>query len=397
MSKLEELIKKLCPNGVEYKYIEDIVTIEKGKQLNKTLLSNSGKYPVINGGITPSGYWDEYNYNEGLITISQGGASAGFVNYIKTKFWAGAHCYVVSKVKEGINYRYIYHFLKYKEVELQNFQVGAGIPSVSLQAIKKLYLAVPPIEVQNEIVRILDNFTELEAKLEAELEAELEARKKQYEYYKNKMFKFDRDIKYFPLKEVCITIKDGMHNLPKDNSLNGEYPILSAQNINNGKISFDAKRYVSKEIYDRENKRINLEKNDVLLTIVATIGRTAVINENNKILLQRSVCALKPNEKIHAYYLKYYLETNKVQEYMARNAHGSAQSGLYLNQVSEIQIPVPTLEEQEKIVNILDGFDELCNDISEGLQAELEARRKQYEYYRDKLLNFKELKVENKE
>ena len=393
MHNIKELVKKLCPNGVEYKYIGDLITIEKGKQLNKTLLSDSGKYPVINGGITPSGYWNEYNYNEGLITISQGGASAGFVNYIETKFWAGAHCYVVSKVNEGINYRYIYHFLKSKEIELQNFQVGAGIPSVSLLDIKKLCLAVPPIEVQNEIVRILDNFTELEA----ELEVELEARKKQYAYYRNKMFKFDRDIKYYSLKEVCITIKDGMHNLPKDNSLNGEYPILSAQNINNGTISFDAKRYVSKEIYDRENKRINLEKNDVLLTIVATIGRTAVINENNKMLLQRSVCALKPNEKIHAYYLKYYLETNKVQEYMARNAHGSAQSGLYLNQVSEIQIPVPPLEEQEKIVNILDRFDKLCNDISEGLPAEIEARRKQYEYYRDKLLNFKDLKVENKE
>ena len=116
MSKLEKLIEKLCPKGVIYKNIGDIVTIEKGKQLNKTLLSDSGKYPVINGGITPSGYWNEYNYKEGLITISQGGASAGFVNYIETKFWAGAHCYVVSEVNEGINYRYIYHFLKSKEV-----------------------------------------------------------------------------------------------------------------------------------------------------------------------------------------------------------------------------------------------------------------------------------------
>ena len=141
MSKIEELIKRLCPNGVEYEFIGDIVTIEKGKQLNKTLLSDSGKYPVINGGITPSGYWGEYNYNEGLITISQGGASAGFVNFIETKFWAGAHCYVVSKVNEGINYRYIYHFLKSKEVELQNFQVGAGIPSIGLENIKKLYTA----------------------------------------------------------------------------------------------------------------------------------------------------------------------------------------------------------------------------------------------------------------
>ena len=98
MSKIEDLINELCPDGVKYKKLGELITIEKGKQLNKTLLSNDGEYPVINGGIMPSGYWNEYNYTENLITISQGGASAGYVNFIDTKFCAGAHCYVVAKV-----------------------------------------------------------------------------------------------------------------------------------------------------------------------------------------------------------------------------------------------------------------------------------------------------------
>lgn len=400
MNKLKELINKLCPNGVEHKKLGELIIIEKGKQLNKTLLSSNGKYPVINGGIMPSGYWNEYNYTENLITISQGGASAGYVNFIDTKFWAGAHCYVIVKVDSKINYRYVYHFLKSKENELQNSQVGAGIPSVSLKDINNLYIAVPPLEVQCEIVHILDDFT----LLSAELSAELKARQKQYEYYRDKLLTFEeaenlhgyfyrQEIKWLKLQELCKSIKDGMHNLPKNTLDKSMYPILSAQNIFNGEINFDAKRYVDEETYIKENKRTNIEKGDVLLTIVATIGRIAVVKEKNKFLLQRSVCVLKPNELVNPYYLKFYLETYKIQNYMITNAHGSAQSGLYLNQVAEIIVPIPSMDIQNKIVTILTDFYKITHDISEGLPAEIEARQKQYEYYRDKLLTFKELKV----
>ena len=84
MLRIDDLIESKCPNGVEHKKLGELIIIEKGKQLNKTLLSSDGKYPVINGGIMPSGYWNEYNYTENLITISQGGASAGYVNFIDT-------------------------------------------------------------------------------------------------------------------------------------------------------------------------------------------------------------------------------------------------------------------------------------------------------------------------
>ena len=155
MSKINDLIKKLCPNGVEYKTLDKVCKINKGKQLNKDGLLSDGMYPVINGGITPSGYWNDYNYDENLITISQGGASAGYIAYQLTKFWAGAHCYVVEDCKDNIVYKYLYHFLKSKQADLQSSQVGAGIPSVSLKEIYGLKIPLPPLEVQNEIVRIL--------------------------------------------------------------------------------------------------------------------------------------------------------------------------------------------------------------------------------------------------
>ena len=114
MNKLKELINTLCSNGVEYKPLGELCKIKKGTQLNKDGLLKEGKYPVINGGINPSGYWNKFNFGKELITISQGGASAGFVNYVTTNFWAGAHCYVLVNPKECINYRLLYHIVKKK-------------------------------------------------------------------------------------------------------------------------------------------------------------------------------------------------------------------------------------------------------------------------------------------
>ena len=128
----------------------------------------------------------------------------------------------------------------------------------------------------------------------------------------------------------------------------------------------------------------------MLLTIVATIGRTAVVKENKPFLLQRSVCVLKPKQDVLPSYLKYWLDSSPVQQYMLTNAHGSAQAGLYLNQVAELEITVPTIEIQKRIVATISKFDELSTDIESGLPAEIDARQKQYEYYRDKLLTFKE-------
>ncbi len=189
-------------------------------------------------------------------------------------------------------------------------------------------------------------------------------------------------VEFKTLGEVCYTIKDGMHNLPTSTLTETDYPIISAQNIYENKIDYTAKRYVDIETYEQENKRTRVEAGDVLLTIVATIGRSAVVKESRPVLLQRSVCVLKPKDIIIPAFLKYYLDTKPVQAYMVANAHGAAQAGLYINQVEQIEIPLPPLEIQKKIVECLDKFSALAAE----LQAELQMRRKQYEYYRTQLL-----------
>ena len=179
-----------------------------------------------------------------------------------------------------------------------------------------------------------------------------------------------------------------MHNLPASSLEETDFPIISAQNIYDNKIDYVAKRYVNQETYRRENKRTNVEVGDILLTIVATIGRSAVVKENKPVLLQRSVCVLKPHKNIVPEFLKYSLDTNRVQSYMIANAHGAAQAGLYLNQVAQIMIPVPPFAEQQRIADLLDRFDKLITSMEEGIPAEQAAQQRRYEYYRDLLLTF---------
>ena len=166
---IKQLINELCSKEVAFKKLDEIAIVDKGKQLNKELLFESGKFPVLNGGINPSGYWDEYNFDKNKIAISQGGASAGFVNFVPTKFWAGAHCYVVLPNEDIVINRYLYFYLKSKQETIQNSKLGAGIPGLNKKAIEQLLIPIPPLIIQDEIVKILDDFTQLEAELEAEL------------------------------------------------------------------------------------------------------------------------------------------------------------------------------------------------------------------------------------
>lgn len=162
-------------NGNDYpeweeKKLEDIVNINKGKQLNKELLEKQGEYPVINGGILPSGYTDKYNTLSNTITISEGGNSCGYVNFIKNNFWAGGHCYILNK-KIEINYKYLYQLLKFNEVNIMDLRVGSGLPNIQKSAINNYKINISTTLEEQQ--KIADFLSSIDSKIES-IEKELE-------------------------------------------------------------------------------------------------------------------------------------------------------------------------------------------------------------------------------
>ena len=382
MSRLEELIEQYCPDGVEWKMLGEVCEIHKGVQFNKTDMKEVGTYPVINGGINPSGYAEVFNEGKNTITISQGGASAGYVNFLRNKFWLGAHCYAVIPYDTVLN-KYLYHFIKMNEITLQQCQYGAGIPALAKSTISSLEIPVPPLPVQEEIVRILDNFTELQA----ELQAELQKRKQQYNFYRDNLLNFKNinrggqtEVKWMKLKDigkVCMCKRI----LKSQTSSSGDVPFFKI-----GTFGGNADAYISQALFNEYKAKYSYpQKGDVLISAAGTIGRTIVFDGTPSYFQDSNIVWLKHDESIVLNsYLRYCYALNPWVV-----STGGTIARLYNDNILEATIPVPSLANQQRIVSILDRFDTLTNDLTAGLPAEIEKRRQQYEYYRDKLLTFK--------
>ena len=388
MSTLKELLNKHCPDGVEYKTLEEVCSIYTGEQLNRKNMIKEG-YPVINGGVSASGYTDKYNEEENTITIAQGG-NAGFVNFINTKFWAGAHCYVIKPIIENINNKFLFYVLKNIEKYIMSLKTGTTI--LGLQKIKVLTLKIPipPIEVQKEIVRILDEFTEKTTKLQELLHKETILRKKQYEYYRDKLLTFSDEVEYKFLGEVCNVQYGGTPLKTKvEYWENGNIKWLGSGVCENQKTVNEITNYISELGLEKSSAKL-MKKDTTLIALVgATIGKVAflpfeaAINQNIAGVYPIDINKLNPS-------FVYYICTTYYKDFISLGNGKLTMANLSF--VRNLKIPVPPLKEQERIVNILDKFDALCNDITKGLPAEIEMRKKQYEYYRDKLLTFKEKK-----
>ena len=181
MSKIDDLIKELCPDGVEFLDLANCSSIKRGKRVTKSDLDQGAPFPVYSGGIKPMGYYRAYNQSKNTITVVKYG-TAGFVNFIKEDFWANDVCYCIIP-KESLVNKYLYYVLKNQEDYIKSQATDAIPAHLPTDVIRSIKIPIPPLEVQKEIVLVLDSFTELEA--------ELEARKRQYEYYRNTLLTFN--------------------------------------------------------------------------------------------------------------------------------------------------------------------------------------------------------------
>ena len=388
MSRLDELIKELCPNGVEYKELGEIAKVTIGEFVHKDKQSENAEYPVFNGGISNTGYYNDYNEEKDKIIMSARGANAGYINRVFVNYWAGNSCYTINTNDEIMNWNFLYYVLKNKEKNILNEQQTGSIPSISKKQVEGILVPVPPLEVQEEIVRILDNFTALTA----ELTAELTARKKQYSWYRDYLLTFENKVEKSKLSEVAtIKARIGWQGLTKEEYLiTGNYYLITGTDFQNGEINLKNCYYVNEERYIQD-KNIQLKNDDVLVTKDGTLGKVAYVSNldkpatlNSGIFVIRSI----DTNKLLNRYLFHYLKAPYLMKYAQNKLTGGTIKHLNQNVIVDFEIPLPPLEVQKRIVEVLDNFEKICNDLNIGLPAEIEARQKQYEFYRNFLLTF---------
>ena len=386
MSRIEQLIKEKCPNGVEYRQIKEVFTLFSGMRGVSSKWADNGNCRFID-------YMNAYNNNKIDITklpfatvknLNQNTLRQGDI-LLTSASEVPEECAISSVIEDNIvdgifmddhlfglrlnaeyinvvNTTFINYYLGSKLFRKNLYKAVRGVTRfyISNNDFIKLKIPIPPIEAQEEIVKILYRFSELEV----ELEAELEARKKQYEFWRNNFLKGKNSI--IKMNEICLNVSSGKCT---DRYNEGKYPVYGSTGI---------------------IAKTNIYKYDTEKILIARVGAHAgfVHIAKDKYDVTDNTLIIDLKKDINMKYVYYYLQNYNLNKL----AKGGGQPLITAKQIKEMNINFPSLQEQERIVKILDKFDKLINDISEGIPAEIEARRKQYEYYRNKLLSFEEYK-----
>lgn len=402
MSRIDNLIRKLCPNGVEYKKINEVFKLFSG-------MSSVSKKWAEEGNCRFIDYMNVYKNNKIDVTKL---SYATVKNLNQTKLKRGDllltsasevpdECAISSVIEDDIlddifmddhlfglrlkedyfnkvNTTFVNYYLSSKMFRDNLYKAVRGVTRfyISNNNFIKLLIPIPPIEVQEEIVRILDKFGDLEA----ELEAELEARQSQYEFWRRKLL-FCQDYDMKKMSDICVINQGLQIPISKRKTVpgNNRYFYITVQFLKGGFENY----YI-----ENPQKSVICNKEDILVTRTGSTGKIITGVEG---CFHNNFFKVNPIIDINKKYLFHVLNSTEMYKEMLRIASGGTVPDLPHSKFYNMEIPVPTLEEQERLVNILNKFDKLVNDIQEGLPAEIEARRKQYEYYRNKLLSFEEL------
>lgn len=393
MNRVEELIQQLCPNGVEWKKLGEVCEIldSQRRPVEKTKRS-IGKYPYY-GANGIQDYVDDFLFNGTFLLVGEDGSvinkdNSPILNWATGKIWVNNHAHILSERKEIMSLRFLYFVLSVKDIS----KLVRGVPPKLNQVnLRNIEIPIPPLPIQQEIVRILDTFTELTANLQTELDA----RKKQYAYYRDCLLNFEGvdGVEWKKLGEIGL-FYGGLSGKTKKDFEEGNAKYVTYSNIfNNIAVNLNINDVVN--ILPGEKQNV-IAYGDVIFTGSSETpdecGMSSVVTEiiNEPIYLNSFCFGFRLNN-LSLYepgFLKFLFRSNNIRNEIKKTANGVTRYNISKKLFSQIEIPIPPLPEQRRIVAILDHFETLVNDLSVGLPAELEARRKQYEYYRDKLLTF---------
>ncbi len=405
MSRIDDMIEELCPDGVEFRPLGEIGEFVRGTGLQKKDLRGRGVPAIHYGEIhTHYGTWATETKsfvdhassprwrrakpgNLVIATTSEDDEAVG-----KATAWLGVDDAVVSGdafiFRHTLEPKYVAYFFQSGDFQAQKRRhiSGTKVRRISGTALAKISIPVPPLEVQREIVKTLDLFSQLEA----ELEAELEARRKQYEHFAERLLAVDGQARFLKLGEVAKVVRGASPRPIAKFVTDAEdgVPWIKIGDVpTGGKFVTETEQRITLE---GATKSRTIRPGDFVLSNSMSFGRP-YISAIEGCVHDGWLVISGFDDAYDRDYLYYLLRSDDVQRAFASRAGAGTVKNLNADIVRSVRLPLPPMEEQRRIAAILDKFDALVNDISVGLPAELEARRKQYEYYRDKLLTFKEL------
>ena len=408
-------------NNVKIVPLADIADIGTGSSNTNEGLEE-GKYPFYVRSQEPLRK-NEYEYDETAIITAGDGVGVGKVfHYVEGKYALHQRAYRIHINTPDVLPRYYFHYMRSAFLPyIQKTMFQGSVASIRRPMLNQFPVPVPTLDVQKRLVNVLDNFEAICTDLNIGLPAEIEARQKQYEYYRDLLLTFaetgntiltdrqtDRQTELSAIKliqyvfgyvsielgAIATVTKLAGYEFTKYVTYSDEGKIIAIRglNVKNGKLDLTDVKYIDKSDLTKLN-RSKLCSGDMLFTYVGTIGQVAVINENDKYYLAPNVALIRADTQlVNPEYMRYFFQTNAFWDtQISRLLQSSSMKNIPMEKIRKFILQIPSIEEQNRIVEVLDRFDTLCNDLSAGLPAEIEARQKQYEYYRDKLLSFKEL------
>ena len=376
MNILEEI--QNCP--IEWKELGEVCEIETGK-LNANESVEDGKYPFFTTAKEISRI-NSFRWDTEALLIA-GNANVGDVKYYSGKFEAYQRTYVLTNFSNNVKARFLLHIIKQGlKSYLENNTNKAAMSYIVISTLKSFPISIPPLEIQEKIVKILDKMTEYVT----ELTSELTSRKKQYSFYRDKLLSFEDEVYQVEWKTLGEVAKFNYGYTDKAKET-GDIRFIRITDIDeNGYLKSNDKKYIS---LTEESRNYLVKHGDLLMARTgATYGKTLFIDTDETSAYASFLIKITPSDKLNS---RYYWHFSKSELYwkQANNLVSKAgQPQFNANSLKNVKIPIPSLEIQSRIVQVLDNFDMVCNDLNIGLPKEIELRQKQYEYFREKLLTF---------
>lgn len=353
--------------------LKDITKFSKGTQINGKNLIDDGAYSYLNGGINPSGKWNEFNVAENTVTISEGGNSSGYVNYMSKAFWCGAHCYYLYDGPK--NSKYLYYALKSQQERLFRIRSGACMPNIKKSDLGNFIIEYEEDETrQEEVVKVLEKCELLIEDYNKKLALLDEAVRARFVEMFGTLHDNENRFNIVTIEEVCSIIKDGTHQTPHytEDKING-YKFLSSKDVMSQKIDWKNIKYIPKDLHEKLYASIQPQRNDILMSKNGVNYGVAAVNDTDEVFdIYVSLALLRPKQLIDPVFFRCVINSIETKRQFDMSIKGIGVPNLHLGEIKKTKIILPPMVLQKQFVTFVKQIDKSRSRIQKSLEASQE-------------------------